>query len=342
MYLTGISNEWTELPAGQEKRRVSLQERGVYRVLGANGEQAATLSGKFRRAALSALDYPVVGDYVAVLPNADGAAVIQALLPRRSVFLRRAAGTSRTEQAVAANIDTVLICMALNHDFNLRRLERYLAVVWDSGAKPVVVLTKADLCDCLPERIAQAERTAIGAEVIALSALDGAGCARLSPYLAAGQTLALVGSSGVGKSTLVNYMLGEARLKTGGLRNDDKGRHTTTHREMLVLPGGAVVIDTPGMRELGLWDNETGTAAAFADVEALAAQCRFADCTHRSEPGCAVRAALACGELPRERLEAYERLGAESAYGADAAAYRAAKEQRFRQIAMYNKNNRKK
>lgn len=323
--------------------RVILQEKGRYQVVTEDGcEQAAVVSGRFRYDVETLSDYPAVGDYVMTEPNPNGAAVIHAVLHRKSVFLRKAAGTAREEQVVAANLDKVFLCMALNLDFNLRRLERYLTVAWDSGATPVVVLTKADLCQDLPQRLAQVEDIAMGAEVLVTSALAGDGYDALLAQLTPGTTVAFVGSSGVGKSTLINRLLGEERLATNCLRSDDKGRHTTTHRALLALPNGALVIDTPGMRELGLWDAGEGMDAAFGDVAALAQRCRFHNCSHTSEPGCAVRAALADGSLSEERWRSYLKLAAENAYAQDAGGYLASKERKFKEIAKVNKANRHK
>ena len=323
---------------GLSRCRVVVQEKGLYQITGPAGTRHAQVSGRFQYDAEAVSDFPAVGDYVMADCGGD-TAVIHAVLPRKSVFLRKAAGSGRTEQVVAANVDTVFLCMALNNDFNLRRLERYLSVAWDSGATPVVLLTKADLCDDLPAKLALAEGVAAGADVIAVSALETDGCRAIAPYLTEGKTLAFVGSSGVGKSTLINTLLGEDRLRTNGLRDDDKGRHTTTHRELIVLPCGATVIDTPGMRELGMWDAGEGVSAAFADIEALAAGCRFRDCTHQTEPGCAVRAAVARGELSEERLRSYRKLSAENAWSEDEAGSLAAKEKKFKMIAKYNRAN---
>ena len=321
--------------------RVVLQERGEYRIANAHGERTAQVSGLFRFEAVAVSDYPAVGDYVTAVFSGGEAAVIHRVLPRKSVFLRKAAGNAHTEQVVAANVDTAFVCMSLNNDFNPRRLERYLSAVWDGGATPVVLLTKTDLCADPAALRAQAERVAPGVEILELSAKTSDIPTLLAPYLAAGQTASFVGSSGVGKSTLINSLLGAPLLKTNGLRNDDRGRHTTTRRALFALPGGAMVIDTPGMRELGLWDADEGLSAAFSDVEALAARCRFRDCTHTSEPGCAVRAALARGELDEARLQSFLCLRTENAYALDAAGYLAAKEKKFREISRTNKSNRK-
>ena len=303
----------------------------------------AEVSGRLRHGAKGAADFPAVGDFVWLEGGAaQGNAVIQGILPRRSVFVRRAAGSGCAEQVVAANIDTVFICMALNGDFNLRRLERYLAVAWDSGAVPVVVLTKADLCGDMARRLGEVRKAAAGAEVLTVSAVEPDGWRALLPYIGRGRTVALAGSSGVGKSTLINRLLGEERLVTGGLRSDDRGRHTTTRRELFLLETGGMVIDTPGMRELGLWAVDSGVEQSFADIEALAAQCRFRNCSHTGEPGCAVRAALASGELSGERLQSYQKLCAESRYAGNTEDYLAEKKEKFKQIAKINRSARRK
>lgn len=323
--------------------RVLLQERGLYRVVSEAGEQMAEVSGRLRHGAKGEADFPAVGDFVWLEGGAaQGNAVIQGILPRRSVFVRRAAGSGCAEQVIAANIDTVFICMALNGDFNLRRLERYLAVAWDSGAVPVVVLTKADLCGDMARRLGEVRKAAAGAEVLTASAVEPDGWRALLPYIGRGRTVALAGSSGVGKSTLINRLLGEERLVTGGLRSDDRGRHTTTRRELFLLETGGMVIDTPGMRELGLWAVDSGVEQSFADIEALAAQCRFRNCSHTGEPGCAVRAALASGELSGERLQSYQKLCAESRYAGNTEDYLAEKKEKFKQIAKINRSTRRK
>lgn len=322
--------------------RVILQEKDLYRIVTAHSEQPAVVSGKFRYEAQTVSEYPAVGDFVMVEhAGEDGNAVIQAILPRKSVFTRRAAGTANREQVVAANIDTVFICMSLNNDFNVRRLERYLSVAWDSGASPVIILTKADLCDDLDQRLREVESVALGVEVVVTSSLSENGTDALKPFLKEGKTASFIGSSGVGKSTLINRLMGIDKLATNGLRNDDKGRHTTTHRELVLLENGALVIDTPGMRELGMWGADRGIDTTFADIEALALGCKFKNCTHTSEPGCAIIAAIEDGSLSEERYRSYTKLSAENAYAEDSESYLAAKSKKFKEIAKYQKSIKK-
>ena len=348
--------------------RILSQEKDLYRMITAEGECTAKVSGKFRYQAAYPSDFPAVGDFVmAGKTMEETRAVIHQVLPRKSVFMRKAAGSDRKEQLVATNIDIVFLCMALNQDFNVRRLERYLSIAWDSGAKPVVVLTKSDICEDIEEKLLAVQEAAPGVKIIKTTAIKAEtsgktafeaevsgteisettasktdGIEEILPYLSTGTTAAFLGSSGVGKSTLVNRLLGEERLATGGIRNDDKGRHTTTHRELLFLPDGGMVIDTPGMRELGMWDAKSGIDRTFSDIEELALQCRFRDCTHTVEPGCAVQKALKNGTLSKERMQSYQKLKTENDYMEHAKSYLEVKEKKFKEIAEYNKNHYKK
>jgi ribosome biogenesis GTPase len=292
---------------------VASEHQHMYALLTDEGELLARVTGRLRYEATGRADFPAVGDWVAAKPLAgETRATIQAILPRRSRFSRKAAGKADTEQILAANVDTVFLVMGLDGDFNPRRMERYLTVAWDSGADPVVLLSKADLCADKDAR--RREIQAFGAPVHLVSPKTGEGLEAVAVYLKPGRTVALLGSSGVGKSTLINLLLGEERLKTREVRAaDDRGRHTTTARQLLVLPSGALIIDSPGMRELQLWDVGAGLEASFADVEAIAESCRFGDCRHEVEPGCAVRAAVAHARLPKERLASYHKLQKELA-----------------------------
>lgn len=296
--------------------RVAAEHRGRYTVATGDAEWSAVLAGRVRHETSSREDLPAVGDWVAVtgIGGGDGAAVIHLVLPRRSAFVRKAAGDATAAQVVAANVDVALIATAVAGDFSARRLERYLTLAWESGAMPVVVLTKADLASDLDSALAEAARSAPGVDVVAVSGLTGHGVEQLDLHLGAGRTAVLLGSSGVGKSTLVNRLLGVERQRTAAVRGDNRGRHTTTHRELIRLASGAMLIDTPGMRELQLWTADTGLESAFADVDGLAGRCRFRDCTHASEPGCAVIDAMGRGLLSRERLAHWHRLRRELAY----------------------------
>jgi ribosome biogenesis GTPase len=294
--------------------RVAAGHTRYLRVATADGEALAELAGSLRHQAESALELPAVGDWVALRPGAEaGTGVIQAVLPRRSAFVRRAAGARTVAQVLAANVDTVFLVMGLDGDFNLRRAERALVLAWDSGASPVLVLNKADLCPDVEAKRAEVERVAPGVAVCVVAAKPGEGLTALEPWLLPGRTIVLLGSSGVGKSTLVNRLLGHEKQKTREVIEsaDQRGRHTTTRRELIVLPGGALLIDTPGLRELSLWSDGAGLAAAFDDVSTLAGGCRFNDCGHEREPGCAVRAAVDAGRLDAARLESFLKLQAE-------------------------------
>ncbi|WP_188456053.1 ribosome small subunit-dependent GTPase A [Virgibacillus oceani] len=298
--------------------RVIAVQKNSYRISDGEMEYFSHLSGKFMNQAYSSLDFPAVGDWVEVQKLADEQkAVINRILPRKSKFVRQAAGTKTEAQIVAANMDTVFIVNSLNHDLNVRRIERYILSTYESGASPVIVLTKKD--ESTPEDIiritAEVEEAAIGVPIVCISSITGEGIEELLTYLPDRKTAALLGSSGVGKSTLVNALLGEKVQETKDIREaDSKGRHTTTHREMFTLPNGALLIDTPGMRELQLWDGDGAIDTTFQDVEALADECRFSDCQHDTEPGCRVQEAMDSDELSEERFESYLKLQRELAY----------------------------
>ncbi len=295
--------------------RVIVQQRGLVRLITAQGERSAGLAGRLVHEALPG-DLPVAGDWVAASLHPDQAgATIHHVLPRATRFTRKASGPGGGLQVVAANVDIALITASLNADLSLRRIERYLATAWESGATPAVVLTKADLCDDPEALTVEVEAVAVGAAVHAVSALTGAGMEALAGLVGFGKTAVVLGSSGVGKSTLVNALAGEERMATQAIIEEGaRGRHTTTHRELVLLPGGGLVLDTPGMRELGLWDSDAGLAATFADIEALGQECRFHDCAHQTEPGCAIHAALDQGELDPERWRSFQKLQRELAH----------------------------
>ncbi len=291
---------------GLSPARVVAQHRDRCATTGEMGDLLAEVSGRFRHQADDASGYPTVGDWVALEPFAQHRGLIHAVLERRSAFVRKAAGKTTEAQVVAANVDVVFIVTGLDGDFSVRRIERYLTAAWDSGAAPVIVLNKSDLRRDLAEVIANVEDVCLGTPVTAVSARDGSNVDSLIGFIGPGKTAALIGSSGAGKSTLINRLLGRDRLPTGPVRESDgRGRHITSRRELIALPDGGLLIDTPGMRELQLWAEKESLAGAFEDVEGIAAHCRFPDCRHESEPGCAVREALENGRLDEGRVGSF-------------------------------------
>jgi len=328
--------------AGYVPGRVTGAARDALRARTDTGDTRIIVQRGFRRDAASNADFPVVGDWLALEPVADGQAALRVVLPRTSRFARGDHDAQRTqggihaeEQVLAANIDTVVIVAALDHDLNLRRIERYLALAWSSGADPVVLLNKADLCDDVPARMGEVRAVASGAPVLVASALRAEGLDALDAWMGPGRTVVLLGMSGVGKSTITNLLLGEQRQAVREVREDDsRGRHTTTRRELFRLPNGALLIDTPGMRSIGLWEADEGLDKTFTDIEAIAAGCRFADCSHEVEPGCEVIAAIEAGELSADRLRARRKLRRELGLVAQRSdvASRRAEDRRFGRI----------
>ncbi|WP_396234554.1 ribosome small subunit-dependent GTPase A [Caldifermentibacillus hisashii] len=296
--------------------RITLEHKNMYRVMTDNGEYFAEVSGKYRFEAISRESFPAVGDWVILTERInEGKATIHHLLPRFSKFSRKVAGNTTEEQIIATNINTVFIVQSLNQDFNPRRLERYLLMAWESGANPVVVLTKADLCDGIEKYKSSVETVAFGVPVHVVSVVNQTGLEEIMEYFETGKTVALLGSSGAGKSTLTNYLLGEEKQLTQEIHEGDgRGKHTTTYRELISLPNGGLIIDTPGMRELQLWEADSGLSESFKDIEELAKQCQFRNCSHHNEPNCAVKAAVQSGDLDEKRLQSYFKLQRELAY----------------------------
>jgi ribosome biogenesis GTPase len=316
---------WNELLArsfaafvgeGFSAGRVAVQHKTQYELYTEHGELGAETTGRMQHDARSKKDLPVVGDWVVIRAREEeGKATIYDILPRKSKFSRKAAGTKAEEQIVAANIDTVFLVTGLDGSFNLRRIERYLVVAWESGADPVIVLNKADLCDNIEQKVREVQSVALDVPIVAMSAINNRGLDQVLAHIKPGATGALLGSSGVGKSTIINHLLGKELLKTREVREtDDRGRQTTTRRELIVLPSGGLLMDTPGMRELQLWGGDEGIKDAFQDMTELARQCPFRDCQHGPEPGCAVQQALQDGTLDAARFASYQKLQKEIAY----------------------------
>lgn len=304
--------------AGHAPGRVILQQRDGYLVATDDGELRAKVSGRLRHEAKE-IGLPAVGDWVALSVSlSDRKAVIHAILPRRTAFVRRAADSMQRLQILAANVDVAFVVTSMNADLNLRRIQRYLAAAWESGARPVVVLTKSDLCEDPQEEAAQVAALGTDCPILMVSARQGLGLDAMLDQMKPGETGVLIGSSGVGKSTLVNAFLNEDRMATQAIReSDDQGRHTTSHRQLVLLPGGGLLLDTPGIREVGLIDAEAGVSAVFEDIERLPQDCRFTDCTHTNEPGCAVQAALKSGALDPDRWAHFQQLTLELAEAED-------------------------
>lgn len=347
---------------GFEIGRIIAVHRELYRIVTNDGEFEARITGSFRNSLIQSEmertgksvvhevaisgGYPVIGDFVRVRRADAESCTIHAIEPRHSVFYRiNSAGHAESyrktalRQAVAANFDYVFIMQSLNRDFNPRRLERYLTLAWESGATPAVVLTKSDLAGDYTEQLRQTGEVAAGVDVFAVSAVTGEGLDALRGYIEAGKTVVFLGSSGVGKSSLVNALAGKVVMAAGDIReDDDRGRHTTTHRQLIMLDSGVMIIDTPGMRELGICDADEGLTQSFSDVEQYFGQCRFSDCSHKTEPGCALRAAIERGELSAERWESYLRLRDEARFADDKAGYLRDKEQWCKSISKINKN----
>lgn len=310
------------MASGFQIGRISAEHKNRFQVYTEIGEIWATVSGKMRYSALERCDFPAVGDWVVLdhlieqQSDLDSQlAIIQAILPRKSKFSRKSAGKTSEEQIIATNIDTVFLVSALNLDFNIRRIERYLTLAWESGANPVILLSKSDLCEDVQAKVREVEASAPGVPVHPVSCITGQGIDGLKYYVSLGQTVALLGSSGAGKSTLVNQLFGLEVQKTNEVREaDSRGRHTTTSRELFVLPQGGLLIDTPGMRELQLYGTGYGLYDAFEDIYEYASRCRFSDCLHETEPGCAIQSALADGSLVEERYQSFKKLQKEASY----------------------------
>lgn len=293
-----------------ELGRVTAQYKGMYRVSLESGERLAELSGRLRYEIDDNLKFPLVGDYVMVSKN-EGNVIINKILSRKSIFFRSSKENQESKQGIVSNIDTIFICMSLNENYNLNRLERYLSLAWDSGATPVIVLTKSDLCEDIEEKIEEVELVSSFSDIL-LTTNKESNREKFKKYLSKNQTVTFIGSSGVGKTTLINELIGEEILSTQEIGKRDKGRHTTTNREMVISLYGGVIIDTPGMREIGVKD--TNLEKYYDDIEELERKCRFSDCTHTNEPGCEIRKAIELGILDERRVKNYLKIKRENSY----------------------------
>ncbi len=336
----GFNNEMNPENKSGTPARITAVHKGRFGIVSQYGESFAQLKSK--EYFYDGEDFPTVGDFVLIDYVEDGDSRITATLKRKTYFSRRDPDKGRGEQAVAANFDYVFIMQSLNNDFNPKRLERYLTATWQSGAEPVILLTKADLTDDYLPYILETSRVAENVETHIVSAKTGYGIDKLSKYMQKGKTLVFLGSSGVGKSSLVNTFAEKVIMDTNGIREDDsKGRHTTTHRELIMLKNGAMIIDTPGMRELGMWDVSDGLGEAFADVEKFIGKCKFRDCKHEGEPGCAVREAIDNGELDANRFESYKKIKAEVKFADNKTDFLRQKQQWGKNLRKFEKQKKK-
>lgn len=323
--------------------RVIAEHKGSYKVTTDIDTLIAKVPGKLLYSSQGRESYPAVGDWVVLDRNdsSSGDAIINKILPRKSKLSRKISGNTIEEQIIAVNIDTIFICMSLNRDFNLRRLERYISISWDSGATPVVILTKADLCEDLDDKLSEVYNTAIGIEVLVVSSLKDSGIDKVKSIITNGSTIAFLGSSGVGKSTLINKLLEEDKQLVSNISEfNDKGRHTTTHRELIPLPFNGAVIDTPGMRELQLLDNSDGIDDSFSDIQELSNRCRFSNCNHNTEPGCAVKEAIENGTLSLDRFNSYKKLKKEALF-MESKINKSLKSEKKKEFIKINKSQRK-